>query len=408
MKDFQNIINIDEYDYDLPEERIAQYPQTERDGSRLLVYRQGSISEDIFRNITEHLPASSLLVFNNTRVIRARLLFTKQSGSNIEVLLLEPLNPSDYSRNFASEKPVEWKCMIGNLKKWKEGPLSLSFEVNKKQYKLIAIREGPAGEAWRVKFCWEPGEISFAGVINSAGHIPLPPYVNREDEEIDNIRYQTVYGKISGSVASPTAGLHFTEKVLYDILNKGIDTTEITLHVGAGTFQPVRSNNLSDHVMHCEHYAVTRNTIENLLSNQGRIIAVGTTSVRTLESMYWLGRKLILEPDNEEKQLHTGQWEPYQPGRAGETSVRESFESLLRKMDKNGTENIIASTSLMIIPGYDFRIINAMITNFHQPRSTLLLLVSAWTGKNWKKIYDFAMHHNFRFLSYGDSSLLIK
>ncbi len=408
MKDFQNIINIDEYDYDLPEKRIAQYPLTERDGSRLLVYRKGKISEDIFRNITGYLPASSLLVFNNTRVIKARLLFTKQTGSNIEILLLEPLEPSDYSCNFASEKHVEWKCMIGNLKKWKEGPLTLSFEVNKKQYKLFATREGRCGEAWRVKLCWEPGEISFARVINSAGHLPLPPYVNREDEEIDNIRYQTVYGKISGSVASPTAGLHFTKNVLCDIINIGIDSTEITLHVGAGTFQPVRTNNISDHVMHCEHYTVTRNTIEKILSNTDNIIAVGTTSVRTLESLYWSGRKLILYPDTEKKQFHTRQWEPYQVGHTEEISVQESLESLLREMDKRGTENIIASTELMIIPGYDFRIINGMITNFHQPRSTLLLLVSAWTGKNWKKIYDFAVHNNFRFLSYGDSSLLIK
>lgn len=408
MKEFLNKINIDDYDYALPANRIAQYPVKERDTSKLLVYKNGRITEDIFIHVTDYIPEASLMVFNNTRVIRARLLFTKPTGSNIEILLLEPLSPSEYSRNFTSTTPVEWKCMIGNLKKWKKGTLSLLFEINNKPYKLIASKAGAADEAWRVRFSWEPAEICFAEVLNAAGHIPLPPYVDREDEDIDNIRYQTIYGSISGSVASPTAGLHFTEKVITDILNKGIKQAEITLHVGAGTFQPVRTKDITDHVMHCEHYFVTYQTIEKILSNHGNTIAVGTTSVRTLESLYWLGRRTFAEPDTGEEFFYTGQWEPYLNNTDREITVKGSLESLLRIMDKRKTDIICASTGLMIIPGYKFRIINGMITNFHQPRSSLLLLVSAWTGDNWKKIYDFALNHDFRFLSYGDSSLLIK
>lgn len=406
MKDNIRKININNYDYDLPPGRIAQYPARERDSSKLLIYRKGAITSDVFRNLPEYLPPESLLVFNNTRVIRARLLFTKQTGSVVEILLLEPLKPSDYPQTFSSVKPVEWKCMIGNLKKWKKGNLTLLFNINNKQYKLHADNAGPVEEGWRIRFSWDPGDISFAEVTASAGHIPLPPYLNRKDEEIDNIRYQTLYGRIDGSVAAPTAGLHFTEKVLGDILNKGIKRTEITLHVGAGTFQPVRTNDIKNHVMHCEHYSVTRQTILTLLSCPESIIAVGTTSVRTLESLYWLGKKVLRQQPDSDDMLFTEQWEPYLTGE--EISVKESLEALLKMMDRTGSGILNASTGIIIIPGYKFRLTMGIVTNFHQPRSTLLLLVSAWAGEDWKKLYTYAINGGFRFLSYGDSSLLIK
>lgn len=406
MGNFTGKINIDDYDYALPGDRIARYPTAVRDASRLLVYRKGTIENDVFSNITDHIQSDSLLVFNNTRVIRARLLFTKNSGSDIEILLIEPSDPVSYEETFASGSDVVWKCIIGNLKKWKKGALSLSFKSDEKQYKLTALRGDQAGEAWRVRFSWEPSDISFGEVIGCAGHIPLPPYLNRKDEETDYIRYQTVFGKINGSVAAPTAGLHFTEKVFADILNKGIRTAEITLHVGAGTFKPVRSNDIRDHVMHREYFSINRETIETLLSYSGRIIAVGTTSVRTLESIYWLGIKSLRSSLSEDFDFSAGQWDPYHTGM--NTPLEEALGSLLKVMEKNGTDVLNASTEMIIIPGYKFRMIRGMVTNFHQPGSTLLLLVSAWIGDDWKRIYDFALANDYRFLSYGDSSLLIK
>jgi len=406
MREITRHININDYDYELPEERIAQYPVKERDRSQLLVYRNGGISKDIFSNIYGYLPPGSLLVFNNTKVIRARLLFRKATGSGIEIFCLEPLSPAGYERSFGSGSPVEWKCIIGNLKKWKGGALTAEFTSKNKQYELTAQKVRPEGEGWRVRFSWEPTETGFGEVLENAGHIPLPPYVKREDEEEDNIRYQTVYCRINGSVAAPTAGLHFTEEVLGHILNKGIKSAEVTLHVGGGTFQPVRTRDISGHEMHCEHFFVDRETIEAILSNHGRIIAVGTTSVRTLESLYWLGVKTYHDPSVAGSELFTGQWEPYET--VGKISVQESLGSLINAMETNGITFISAITKIMIIPGYEFRMIDGMITNFHQPKSTLLLLVSAWTGDDWKKIYGFALENNFRFLSFGDSSLLIK
>ncbi len=406
MENFTEKINPEEYEYVLPEDRIARYPAAVRDASKLLVYRSGTIENDVFSNITDYIQSDSLLVFNNTRVIRARLLFTKDSGSDIEIFLIEPSDPVSYEETFASVRNVEWKCLIGNLKKWKKGNLSLSFNFNEKHYELTALRRDQSGDAWRVRFSWQPSDISFGEVIGCAGHIPLPPYLNRKDEETDYIRYQTVFGKINGSVAAPTAGLHFTEKVFADILNKGIRTDEITLHVGAGTFKPVRTNDIRDHVMHCEHFSVSRETIETLLSYSGRIIAVGTTSVRTLESIYWLGIKSLRSSLSDDLGFITRQWDPYHT--ATDFSAEEALESLLKTMKKNRTYIINASTEIIIIPGYKFRMIRGMITNFHQPGSTLLLLVSAWIGDDWKKIYDFALANDYRFLSYGDSSLLIK
>ena len=398
-------IELDDFDYDLPSERIAQYPVKERDRSQLLIYKGNKISKDIFRNIDDYLPSDSLLVFNNTRVIRARILFRKDNGATIEVLCLEPVLPIDYETSFSSIEPVEWKCMIGNLKKWKSGILMTSFIYNGNLYNLNAERLKYENEAWRIRFNWNCPGISFGVVIEAAGHIPLPPYINREDISEDIERYQTVYSSIKGSVAAPTAGLHFTNRVFEKFKKKGIKSIEVTLHVSAGTFQPVKSKNILGHKMHCEHFFVTANTIELLLENQGKIIPVGTTSVRTLESLYWLGVKLIYDPTGCRSELSLGQWEAY--NMETNVTVKESMKALLIFLKQNNLSYIHASTSIMIITGYDFRMINGMITNFHQPRSTLLLLISAWLGNNWKRIYRFALENDFRFLSYGDCSLLL-
>jgi S-adenosylmethionine:tRNA ribosyltransferase-isomerase len=402
MKD----IDINDYDYDLPPGRIAQYPVAERDRSQLLVYKGNKISKDTFRNISEYLPSGSLLVFNNSRVIRARIIFQKETGAFVEILCLEPLSPVEYSLSFSSKEPVEWKCIVGNLKKWKEGVLTTSFRNGGRNYNLHAERFQPDGEAWVIKFSWDCGEITFGEVIEITGHIPLPPYINREDEAEDAERYQTVYSRIEGSVAAPTAGLHFTDFVLDNIRKKGIQKAELTLHVGAGTFQPVKASNISNHEMHCEHFSADAETIAMLIENQGRIIPVGTTSVRTLESLYWLGVKLIQNPVRPDQSLSLGQWEAYEL-RNG-ISVKQSLGALLTYIRERNLTSLQASTSILIVPGYVFRLTDGMVTNFHQPRSTLLLLISAWTGEKWKEIYTFALDNGFRFLSYGDSSVLLR
>ena len=398
-------ITINDFDYDLPEDRIAQYPVSERDNSRLLLFDGQNISSDIFRNIEKYLPGDSLLVFNNTRVIRARLLFQKPSGANIEVFCLEPLSPCGYESSFSSKGPVEWKCIVGNLKKWKSGFLIMRFSVDNKEFELIAERVCQEGEAWRIRFEWNNSTISFSEVIQASGHIPLPPYINRKEENEDSERYQTVYSVVKGSVAAPTAGLHFTEAVLDRLSERGIKKTDITLHVGAGTFQPVRAGNIADHEMHCEHFFVTIDTIHDLIENQGRIIAVGTTSVRTIESLYWLGVEAIRKIKNGLAGNPIDQWQPYKEDQ--DLPVKDSLNALAGYMVKNQLSVIAASTRIMIVPGYKFRMINGIITNFHQPRSTLLLLISAWTGDSWREIYKYALDNGFRFLSYGDSSLLI-
>ena len=398
-------IDINEYDYDLPDDRIAQYPVNERDKSQLLIYKNDRISKDIFCNIDEHIPHGSLLVFNNTRVIRARILFQKQTGAAIEILCLEPLSPFDYAISFSSKKPVEWKCIVGNLKKWKTGILKTIFKYNGIEYNLYAEKLNSEGEAWRIKFSWNCKEAGFGEVIEATGHIPLPPYIGRNDEAEDSERYQTVYSRIRGSVAAPTAGLHFTEDVLGKIRDSGIKTAELTLHVGAGTFKPVKAKNIHDHEMHCEHFSVDTKTIDLLIENIARIIPVGTTSVRTLESLFWLGVKISQNPSESPEHLSLGQWEPYEL--ATNISAAESLTALLNFLKERNLSSLQASTSIMIVPGYKFRLTNGMITNFHQPRSTLLLLISAWTGNKWKEIYAFALENGFRFLSYGDSSLLL-
>ncbi len=399
-------IDLSEYNYILPIDRIAQYPVEKRDQSRLLICRGDNISDDIFANIPAYLPKDSLLVFNNTKVIRARILFRKDTGAGIEVLCLEPLNPSDYQTALGSMKPVEWKCIIGNLKKWKEGVLSTTFIYNGINYRLNAEKSVAVGDAWRIRFTWDCDHLNFGEVIEAIGHVPLPPYITRADELEDSTRYQTVYSSVKGSVAAPTAGLHFTMPLLEKLKSAGIAITEVTLHVGAGTFKPVKSRYISGHTMHAEHFFLTSGTIRTLIGAKENLIAVGTTSVRTLESLYWLGVKVLSNAYSDRAILSLEQWEPYEL--SSETSVTESLNALLEFLEKNDLTTLHASTSMIIVPGYKFRMINGLITNFHQPASTLLLLVSAWIGERWKKAYNYALNNDFRFLSYGDSSLFLR
>jgi S-adenosylmethionine:tRNA ribosyltransferase-isomerase len=398
-------INLEDYDYILPEDKIAQYPVDVRDMSRLLIHRNGANSMDHFKNISEYLHPDSILIFNNTRVIKARILFPKISGGVIEILCLDPLTPFEYELSLKSKYAVEWKCMVGNLKKWKSDIISTSFQWKGKDYLFTARKIRSEGDAWRILFDWNCPELNFGEVIEIAGHIPLPPYIKREDKPADIQTYQTIYSLVEGSVAAPTAGLHFTHNVLEKLTAKKIKSVNITLHIGAGTFKPVRSDNISEHEMHCEHFSVNDNTIEHLIQNTGNIVAVGTTSVRTLESLYWMGVKLIKGIAVSPADFHLGQWEAYSTGQT--VSAKESMEAILNFLRKRNLPALQASTKMMIVPGYNFKMTNGIITNFHQPRSTLLLLISAWTGSEWKKIYNYAIENNFRFLSYGDCSLLI-
>lgn len=395
-------IQIRDYDYPLPDERIAKFPLTERDSSKLLVYEGGRISETVFRNLPSLLPDGSLMVFNNTRVIQARLHFRKgeaQDGALIEVFLLEPANPVEYQENFATKGSCSWYCLVGNLKKWKEGPLTRDFKIQNSKYKLTAERVGTHGTSQEIKFEWD-ASLTWAEVIDAVGELPIPPYLNRKTQESDKTTYQTVYSKIKGSVAAPTAGLHFTKRVLADIDAKGIEREEVTLHVGAGTFRPVKSEDIGGHDMHTEHIAVHRQTIERLLAHNGEAIAVGTTSVRTLESLYYLG---VLASQGK-KDLHVPQWMPYEYNDS--LSVKDALTALLHYMNERQEDVLHASTQIIIAPGYKYHIVRRMITNFHQPQSTLLLLVSAFIGEGWHDVYDYALNHDFRFLSYGDSSML--
>lgn len=397
-------IHISEYNYALPEERIAKFPMTERDHSKLLIYNKGIVSEDMFYNLPQHLPTGALMVMNNTKVIQARIHFRKETGALIEVFLLEPANPSDYELMFQSRERCTWYCLVGNLKKWKEGTLTLTHG----QLTLTARHLGEHGTSQVIELEWNSGQ-SFAEVIDAVGELPIPPYLNRKTEESDKTTYQTVYSKIKGSVAAPTAGLHFTERVLQDIDRRGIEREEVTLHVGAGTFKPVKSEQIGDHAMHTEFISVRRSTLERLIAHDGHAIAIGTTSVRTLESLYYMGLKVLRNPDLQEDQLHVSQWEPYDGADANEEKVGAmiALQALLDWMDGQGLSTLHSSTQIIIAPGYDYKIVKLLVTNFHQPQSTLLLLVSAFVKGDWRKIYDYALSHDFRFLSYGDSSLLI-
>ncbi len=405
MKENPGHIRISAYHYALPEERIARFPLPQRDQSKLLVYRQGEISEKRFSSLPDLLPANSLLMFNNTRVIQARLHFRKETGALIEIFCLEPVLPADYVLNFQQTTQVEWLCMVGNLKKWKEEPLHRQLQVKGKELTLTATRIGPEGTSHRIHLEWNDPDTTFADILEFFGELPIPPYLNRETEEADKETYQTVYSRIQGSVAAPTAGLHFTPEVFDRLREKGITREELTLHVGAGTFRPVKSEEIAGHEMHREFISVSRSTIETLLRHRAGAIAVGTTSVRTLESLYHIGVKLRHHPDATEEELQVKQWQPYETTPA--LTPEEALEEVLRYMDRNQLDTLHTGTQIIIAPGYTYRIVKGIITNFHQPQSTLLLLVSAFVGTDWKKIYKYALDHDFRFLSYGDSSLLL-
>lgn len=397
-------IRISDYNYPLPDERIAKFPIAQRDHSKLLVYRKGEVSHDVFYNLPEYLPKGALMVFNNTKVIQARMHFRKDTGALIEVFLLEPACPSDYELMFQTSEKCSWYCLVGNLKKWKEGTLTREIKIKDTDVKVTATRGPIHGTSHRIDFTWTGG-FSFAEIIDAMGELPIPPYLNRETQESDKTTYQTVYSKINGSVAAPTAGLHFTPEVLAAVDAHGIEREELTLHVGAGTFKPVKSEEIEGHEMHTEYVSVRRDTIRKLIAHDGCAIAVGTTSVRTLESLYYMGLKVIKNHDASEDELHVNQWEPYD----SETTVStvESLTALGDWMDSHKLEVLHSSTQIIIAPGYEYHIVKMLVTNFHQPQSTLLLLVSAFVKGDWHKIYDYALANDFRFLSYGDSSLLI-
>ncbi len=399
-------INIEDYNYNLPEQRIAKFPLPKRDESKLLVYKKGKIHESVFNAIDELLPEDSLLVFNETKVIQARLKFFKETGAKIEIFCLEPFEPtSEIQLAFQQKSPVAWKCFIGNAKKWKKGSLKIELEIEGKKVIFSAKRSGMEGEAHLVEFSWD-ADCTFSQILESVGLVPLPPYLNREAEKEDKTRYQTIYARHDGSVAAPTAGLHFTDHVFQKLSAKNIKTDRVILHVGAGTFKPVSSEKISEHEMHTEKIIIKKATIENLIHYQSRkIIVVGTTTVRTLESLYWFGVKLWVDGNQEFK---INQWDPYQEKYQLSQPVEEVLKLVLFFMQKNSLDEVRGETQLMIAPGYEFKIVDILITNFHQPKSTLLLLVSAFIGDDWKKAYDFAMQNNFRFLSYGDSCLFFK
>ncbi len=395
------VLSISDYNYPLPDERIAKYPLPERDHSKLLIYKDGEVREDLFFRVGDYIPAHSLLVYNNTRVIQARLVFHKPSGARIEIFCLEPLAPHDYQLSLSSTEGCTWKCMIGNAKKFRDTSIDMPLQVAGNDVVLRATKGEQTGNTFAVTFSWEGG-LSFAEILDAVGELPIPPYLNRPTEERDKTTYQTVYSRIKGSVAAPTAGLHFTEAVLADLRQRGIKTTELTLHVGAGTFQPVKTEDANLHTMHTEIIAVPRQAIVDILSNLGHIVAVGTTSMRTLESLYFLGCLLLCG----DRSLHVPQFMPYE--QEWTLSTEEALQALLAYLDETHQDTLHAETQIMIKPGYRFRVVEQLITNFHQPKSTLLLLVSAFVGEDWKKIYDYALAHDFRFLSYGDSSILFR
>jgi S-adenosylmethionine:tRNA ribosyltransferase-isomerase len=408
MKEDPKHIRISEFNYPLPDERIAKFPLPVRDQSKLLLYRHGEVTEDIFTSLPDYLPANSLIIFNNTKVIQARLHFHKETGALIEVFCLEPIQPNDYALNFQQTEHAAWLCMIGNLKKWKEGALKREITVKGKPLTLTAERGACHGTSHWVDFRWNNPEITFADILEVFGELPIPPYLNRETQESDKETYQTVYSKIKGSVAAPTAGLHFTPRVLDALREKGVALEELTLHVGAGTFKPVKSEEIEGHEMHTEYISVNRSTLEKLVAHEGKAIAVGTTSVRTLESLYHIGVTLLHNPNATEEDLHVKQWQPYETAlETAATPAVDALQAIIAYLDQHHMETLHSSTQIIIAPGYEYRIVKAMVTNFHQPQSTLLLLVSAFLHGDWRKIYDYALAHDFRFLSYGDSSLLI-
>lgn len=397
-------IRIEEYNYELPDDRIAKFPLSERDQSKLLLYRGGAISESRFEFLPDYIPENALMIFNNTRVIQARLHFYKETGACIEIFCLEPIAPSDYAMSFQSQGECTWLCMVGNLKKWKSGNLKLDVATGGKVVPLYAEKVATRGNTHEIRFTWQEPDVTFAQILDVVGELPIPPYLNRDTEDSDLETYQTVYSKIEGSVAAPTAGLHFTESVFAELEKRGVAKGELTLHVGAGTFQPVKSELIEDHEMHTEFISVERSLIERLVSGRP-VIAVGTTSVRTLESLYFIGCLLEAHPNAASEALTVRQWMPYD--RVWGLSVEQSLSNILSYLDRRGSDRLVTSTQIMIAPGYQYRIVKGIVTNFHQPSSTLLLLVSAFIGADWKLVYNYALEYDFRFLSYGDSSLLL-
>lgn len=400
-------IHISDYNYTLPPERIARYPLAHRDQSKLLVYDKGKISRHVFKDIAGFIPEYSLLVCNNTKVIQARLHFRKPTGALIEIFCLEPHLPNDYQLIFEQREHCEWQCLVGNKKKWKDGKLALHFALGNNNVTLEAEITETAENHVVVKFSWN-GKFSFAEILEAVGELPIPPYLNRETEESDKETYQTVYSKIDGSVAAPTAGLHFTQNVFDSLKKRNIECDEVTLHVGAGTFKPVKATEINGHEMHSEYICVKRHTIERLIAHGGHCTAVGTTSVRTLESLFYIGLKIMKNPNISPDQLHVKQWLPYDtPEADNDIDPLQPLNAILTWLDTHNLNTIHTTTQIIIAPGYKYHIVERIITNFHMPQSTLLLLVSAFIGEDWKQVYDYALDNDFRFLSYGDSSILI-
>ncbi|HOI26972.1 MAG TPA: S-adenosylmethionine:tRNA ribosyltransferase-isomerase [Paludibacteraceae bacterium] len=397
--------SIEEYNYALPDERIARFPLEKRDESKLLLYENGSISHTVFKNIADYLPEKSLMVFNNTKVIQARILFQKETGAFIEVFCLEPHTPSDYVLAFQTTGHCVWKCFIGNAKRWKSDVISKHVTIGTKDVELSARRiSEEEGTAFLVEFTWNDPTVTYSEILENGGQLPIPPYLHRETCERDKETYQTVYSKIKGSVAAPTAGLHFTEAVFESLRKRNIDCEEVTLHVGAGTFKPVKSDTIGEHEMHTEFICVRRSVIERLIANDCLAVAVGTTSVRTLESLYYIGVLLADRNWTKNRELKVLQWMPYET--TSDITAVEAMKNILGYLDATGQDTIKADTQIIIVPSYKFKVVKSIVTNFHQPKSTLLLLISAYVGDDWKRIYKYALENDFRFLSYGDSSLL--
>ena len=400
-------IQIKDFNYPLDDERIAKHPLAEREKCKLLFYQNKQIKDLHFYDIPDLLPENSMLVYNNTRVINARLRFQKPNGgATIDIFCLAPITPRDYAQVFQTNGESRWLCFVGNSKRWKTGSLTQDVNVSGITVTISATRGQQLGNAFEIIFNWNNENVTFASLLEAIGEIPIPPYLNRKTEESDSEDYQTVYSHIEGSVAAPTAGLHFTDEVLAECDKRGITRRELTLHVGAGTFQPVKSENIGEHAMHTEFISVERSLLEELIKAEGNVVAVGTTSVRTLESLYYIGITLLENPDADENELRVKQWAPYEKEHS--TSTKDALQAIIDYIDKQGLDKYIGSTQIMIAPSFKFRIIKGMITNFHQPQSTLLLLVSAFVDGNWNEIYDYALSHDYRFLSYGDSSLLLR
>lgn len=399
--------SIAQFDYDLPEERIAKYPLEPRDCSNLLVYKNGTIQSEVYKNLHEHLPENTLLVMNNTKVVEARLLFKKNTGSTIEIFCLEPHESyPDITSAMLQTNTVLWKCLVGGAKKWRDEDLEMTFEVDATTFVLTAKKVERLSDSFLIEFSWNKPNSSFAEILHHAGIIPLPPYLKRDTEEKDKTTYQTVYAEFDGSVAAPTAGLHFTENVFEKLSTKNISHDFVTLHVGAGTFKPVKTETLGEHEMHAEFIDVKRELISRIANTDSTIVVVGTTSLRTLESLYWMGVKTIVNPQLSMESIVLQQWDAYELPQ--NYSKKEAFLALESWMQNNNLERLITKTQLLIAPGYDIRTVNGILTNFHQPQSTLLLLIYAFVGEEWKTIYDYALLNNYRFLSYGDGSLLWK